>query len=212
MIKISKSSSILESLVCVEDNNEHVIYLSVQELIDFYKTAQNQTAPLSYVTNSGVVKIPDFVRESLNIENGGGVFFNTCPDGSIKMLSNQQALASCDVEDEKEKVVEPLAEEERMFPQLHHAIRDLVCKGFYTIFETSDPKYPQILLTKDGIRSIDKTGALLPVFGKDIKDFENNKELVKRIRLNEQLAGPIVRRKNLRTLEKTREISEEDES
>jgi hypothetical protein len=33
------------------------------------------------------------VREHLGVEHGGGVVFNTAPEGRITMLSNQTALA-----------------------------------------------------------------------------------------------------------------------
>jgi hypothetical protein len=50
-------------------------------------------APLSYVTGEGYVALPPFVRDHLGVAHGGGVVFETAPEGRITMLSSERALA-----------------------------------------------------------------------------------------------------------------------
>lgn len=52
------------------------------------------SAPVSYVTGDGLVRLPPFVRDSLGVPNGGGVVFHHgSKDGHIEMVSNATALA-----------------------------------------------------------------------------------------------------------------------
>jgi hypothetical protein len=49
------------------------------------------SAPLSYVTREGVVRIPDEVRKALGLEQGGGVcFVPEKDDKHYRMLTNAQ--------------------------------------------------------------------------------------------------------------------------
>lgn len=47
-------------------------------------------APLSYVTTSGLVRLPDHAREDLGLAQGGGVVFVRGKDGHYRMLTNDQ--------------------------------------------------------------------------------------------------------------------------
>ena len=70
------------------------------------------------------------------------------------------------------------------FPNLNETIAQLVIDGIYSIFETSDLNYPFILFTNKGlIHSLNENGDVGYIVGKTIKDFQANKELIKRIRL-----------------------------
>lgn len=52
------------------------------------------SAPVSYVTSEGLVRLPLFVRDSLGVPQGGGVVFHQgAKEGHIEMVSNATALA-----------------------------------------------------------------------------------------------------------------------
>ena len=52
---------------------EHVAKLEASKILG--ENPAPKEAPLSYVTPEGYVKVPKFVMEALEIENGGGVVF-----------------------------------------------------------------------------------------------------------------------------------------
>lgn len=49
--------------------------------------------PQGYVTAAGLTRVPQFVLDHLGIPNGGGVVFLCEPDGTAKMLTNEQFFA-----------------------------------------------------------------------------------------------------------------------
>lgn len=83
--------------VVATDDGPAVQWRKANEVAKFTQSEMTpppaKTAPLSYVTGEGYVALPLFVREHLGVEHGGGVVFNTGPEGRITMLSNQTALA-----------------------------------------------------------------------------------------------------------------------
>jgi hypothetical protein len=83
--------------VVATDDGPAVQWRKANEVAKFTQSEMTpppaKTAPLSYVTGEGYVALPLFVREHLGVEHGGGVVFNTAPEGRITMLSNQTALA-----------------------------------------------------------------------------------------------------------------------
>ncbi len=53
--------------------------------------AIDETAPMGYVSSDGLVKLPEYVRQTLQIEQGGGVVFIKRQDnGHIEILTNDQ--------------------------------------------------------------------------------------------------------------------------
>ncbi len=83
--------------VVATDDGPAVQWRKANEVTKFTQSEMTpppaKTAPLSYVTGEGYVALPLFVREHLGVEHGGGVVFNTAPEGRITMLSTQTALA-----------------------------------------------------------------------------------------------------------------------
>ncbi len=83
--------------VVATDDGPAVQWRKANEVAKFTQSEMTpppaKTAPLSYVTGEGYVALPLFVREHLAVEHGGGVVFNTAPEGRITMLSTQTALA-----------------------------------------------------------------------------------------------------------------------
>ena len=49
--------------------------------------------PQGYVTAAGFTRVPQFALDHLGIPNGGGVVFLSQPDGTVKMLTNEQFFA-----------------------------------------------------------------------------------------------------------------------
>lgn len=71
---------------------EHVAKLEASKILG--ENPAPKEAPLSYVTPEGYVKVPKFVMEALEIENGGGVvFLDPLNKGEVRLLSNKAALA-----------------------------------------------------------------------------------------------------------------------
>ncbi|MCP4698276.1 MAG: hypothetical protein GY862_15690, partial [Gammaproteobacteria bacterium] len=53
--------------------------------------SEGESAPLCYVSNDGLVRLPEDIRGRLHIEQGGGVMFLERKDtGHIAMLTNEQ--------------------------------------------------------------------------------------------------------------------------
>jgi hypothetical protein len=51
----------------------------------------DESAPMGYVSSEGLVKLPEYVRKTLQIEQGGGVVFIKRQDnGHIEILTNDQ--------------------------------------------------------------------------------------------------------------------------
>ena len=51
----------------------------------------DESAPMGYVSSEGLVKLPEYVRQTLQIEQGGGVVFIKRHDnGHIELLTNDQ--------------------------------------------------------------------------------------------------------------------------
>ena len=48
--------------------------------------------PHGYVTAAGLTRVPQFALDHLGIPNGGGVVFLSEPDGTVKLLTNEQVL------------------------------------------------------------------------------------------------------------------------
>ena len=57
------------------------------------------SAPLSFVTEKGVVRVPDAIREKLGLMDGGGVAFVTNEAGRVEMLSDEQLYALAEGEE-----------------------------------------------------------------------------------------------------------------
>lgn len=71
---------------------EHVAKLEASKFLG--ENPYPKKAPGSYVTPEGYVKVPKFVMEALEIENGGGVVFLDSPNkGEVRLLSDEAALA-----------------------------------------------------------------------------------------------------------------------
>ncbi len=69
---------------------------SIVEANDFTEhysdtASTDETAPMGYVSSEGLVKLPEYVRQTLEIEQGGGVVFIKRQDnGHIELLTNDQ--------------------------------------------------------------------------------------------------------------------------
>jgi bifunctional DNA-binding transcriptional regulator/antitoxin component of YhaV-PrlF toxin-antitoxin module len=55
------------------------------------KRFSGESAPMGYVSSDGLVRLPEYVRKALSIEQGGGVVFIKRKDtGHIELLKDNE--------------------------------------------------------------------------------------------------------------------------
>jgi len=64
-----------------------------------------QETALCYVSTDGLVKVPDRIRDTLHLEQGGGVVFVERKDGHVAMLTDDQFMDLFEEEEEGSEVI-----------------------------------------------------------------------------------------------------------